>query len=316
MQILLANPRGFCAGVNRAISIVEYALSLYDTSIYVLHEIVHNYYLINNLRQQGVIFVEQISEVPDDAILIFSAHGVSQKIRQEAKKRNLTMLIDATCPLVTKVHMEVVRASNKGKEVIIIGYFGHPEINGIIGQYHNLTGGIYIVENIKDVLKLQVKDANNLCFITQTTLSIDSVSHIINALNNRFPNIVGPYKSNICYATINRQKAVLELMNKVDIMFIIGSQNSSNANRLFELAQKSDKPSYLIDSYNDIKKHWLNDIRIIGLTAGASTPDILISQVIKRLRYLGVNNVIELPGNKENVIFKLPKELYFNIHLK
>ncbi|MGP1928308.1 MAG: 4-hydroxy-3-methylbut-2-enyl diphosphate reductase [Arsenophonus sp. NC-WZS1-MAG3] len=313
MQILLANPRGFCAGVDRAISIVNRAVALHGTPIYVRHEVVHNRYVVNNLRQCGAIFVEQISEVPDGSILIFSAHGVSQAIRQEAKKRNLTMLFDATCPLVTKVHMEVARASRKGKEAILIGHVGHPEVEGTMGQYKNSAGGMYLVESPEDVWKLQVKDENNLCFMTQTTLSVDDTTHVIDALNTRFPNIIGSRKDDICYATSNRQEAARELANKANIVLVVGSKNSSNSNRLVELAQRAGKPSYLIDSAADIQEHWLKNMQIIGLTAGASAPDILVCQVIERLKILGASKITELSGHKENIIFKIPKELRVEI---
>ncbi|MGP1956608.1 MAG: 4-hydroxy-3-methylbut-2-enyl diphosphate reductase [Arsenophonus sp. NC-PE1-MAG3] len=313
MQILLANPRGFCAGVDRAISIVDRALALYGAPIYVRHEVVHNRYVVNNLRQCGAIFVEQISEVPDNSILIFSAHGVSQVIRQEAKKRNLTMLFDATCPLVTKVHMEVARASRKGKEAILIGHVGHPEVEGTMGQYKNSAGGMYLVESPEDVWKLQVKDENNLCFMTQTTLSVNDTAHVIDALNIRFPNIVGPRKDDICYATTNRQEAARELANKANIVLVVGSKNSSNSNRLAELAQRAGKPGYLIDSAADIQEHWLKNMQIVGLTAGASAPDILVCQVIERLKVLGASKMTELSGHKENITFEVPKELRVEI---
>lgn len=309
MQILLANPRGFCAGVDRAISIVDRALALYGAPIYVRHEVVHNRYVVDNLRQRGAIFIEQISEVPDGAILIFSAHGVSQAIRQEAKQRHLTMLFDATCPLVTKVHMEVARASRKGKEAILIGHVGHPEVEGTMGQYNNPAGGMYLVESPTDVWKLQVKDENNLCFMTQTTLSVDDTAHVIDALNTRFPNIIGPRKDDICYATTNRQEAARELANQADIVLVVGSKNSSNSTRLAELAQRAGKPGYLIDSADDIQEHWLKNMQIIGLTAGASAPDILVRQVIERLMVLGASEMIELAGHEENIVFEVPKEL-------
>lgn len=313
MQILLANSRGFCAGVDRAISIVDRALALYGAPVYVRHEVVHNRYVVDNLRQRGAIFIEQIAEVPDGAILIFSAHGVSQVIRQEAKQRHLTMLFDATCPLVTKVHMEVARASRKGKEAILIGHVGHPEVEGTMGQYNNPAGGMYLVESQKDVWKLQVKDENNLCFMTQTTLSVDDTAHVVDALNMRFPNIIGPRKDDICYATTNRQEAARELADKVDIVLVVGSKNSSNSNRLAELAQRAGKPSYLIDSAVDIQEHWLENMQIIGLTAGASAPDILVRQVIERLKKSGVSEMVELVGHEEDIVFEVPKELRVEI---
>lgn len=309
MQILMANPRGFCAGVDRAISIVERALELYGAPIYVRHEVVHNRYVVDDLRQRGAIFIEEISEVPDGSILIFSAHGVSQAIRQEARSRELTMLFDATCPLVTKVHMEVARASRKGKEAILIGHAGHPEVEGTMGQYSNKEGGMYLVESPEDVWKLQVKDEDNLCFMTQTTLSVDDTSDVIDALTQRFPSIVGPRKDDICYATTNRQEAARELAQHADIVLVVGSKNSSNSNRLAELASRMQKPAYLIDGAEDIKSEWLVDKKIIGLTAGASAPDILVRQVIDKLQEFGANEVVELQGREENIVFEVPKEL-------
>ncbi|MER2799969.1 4-hydroxy-3-methylbut-2-enyl diphosphate reductase [Proteus mirabilis] len=309
MQILLANPRGFCAGVDRAISIVERALEIYGAPIYVRHEVVHNRYVVNDLRERGAIFIEEISEVPDNAILIFSAHGVSQAIRQEARSRNLTMLFDATCPLVTKVHMEVARASRKGKEAILIGHAGHPEVEGTMGQYNNSEGGMYLVESPDDVWKLKVKDEDNLCFMTQTTLSVDDTSEVIDALNKRFPKIIGPRKDDICYATTNRQEAARELAERADVVFVVGSKNSSNSNRLAELAQRAGKPSYLIDSAEDIDEIWVSHANIVGVTAGASAPDILVQQVLARLKAFGAEDVIELSGREENIVFEVPKEL-------
>ncbi|EMG6528238.1 MULTISPECIES: 4-hydroxy-3-methylbut-2-enyl diphosphate reductase [Providencia] len=309
MQILMANPRGFCAGVDRAISIVERALEIYGAPIYVRHEVVHNRYVVDDLRQRGAIFIEEISEVPDGAILIFSAHGVSQAIRQEARSRDLTMLFDATCPLVTKVHMEVARASRKGKEAILIGHAGHPEVEGTMGQYSNPEGGMYLVESPEDVWKLKVKDENNLSFMTQTTLSVDDTSDVIDALTSRFPSIVGPRKDDICYATTNRQEAARELAERADIVLVVGSKNSSNSNRLAELASRMQKPAFLIDGAEDIKTEWLADKNIIGLTAGASAPDILVRQVIDRLKELGADSVVELQGREENIVFEVPKEL-------
>ncbi|MEY0114583.1 4-hydroxy-3-methylbut-2-enyl diphosphate reductase [Providencia rettgeri] len=309
MQILMANPRGFCAGVDRAISIVERALEIYGAPIYVRHEVVHNRYVVDDLRQRGAIFIEEISEVPDGSILIFSAHGVSQAIRQEARSRDLTMLFDATCPLVTKVHMEVARASRKGKEAILIGHAGHPEVEGTMGQYSNPEGGMYLVESPEDVWKLKVKDENNLSFMTQTTLSVDDTSDVIDALTSRFPSIVGPRKDDICYATTNRQDAARELAERADVVLVVGSKNSSNSNRLAELASRMQKPAYLIDGAEDIKTEWLADKNIIGLTAGASAPDILVRQVIDRLKELGADSVVELQGREENIVFEVPKEL-------
>ena len=309
MQILLANPRGFCAGVDRAISIVERALEMYGAPIYVRHEVVHNRYVVSSLRERGAIFIEEISEVPDNAILIFSAHGVSQAVRAEAKARNLTMLFDATCPLVTKVHMEVARASRKGVEAILIGHAGHPEVEGTMGQYNNPNGGMYLVESPEDVFKLNVKDENNLCFMTQTTLSVDDTSEVIDALRQRFPAIIGPRKDDICYATTNRQEAVRVLARDAEVVLVVGSKNSSNSNRLAELAQRAGKLAKLIDSADDIQEEWVKDKQIIGVTAGASAPDILVQQVIQRLKEYGGEAAIELIGREENIVFEVPKEL-------
>ncbi|MCL2894153.1 4-hydroxy-3-methylbut-2-enyl diphosphate reductase [Brenneria tiliae] len=308
MQILLANPRGFCAGVDRAISIVERALEIYGTPIYVRHEVVHNRYVVNGLRERGAIFIEQIEEVPDGSILIFSAHGVSQAVRAEAKNRDLTVF-DATCPLVTKVHMEVARASRKGVEAILIGHAGHPEVEGTMGQYSNVRGGMYLVESPEDVWRLQVKDENNLCFMTQTTLSVDDTSAVIDALRERFPRIIGPRKDDICYATTNRQEAVRNLATDADVVLVVGSRNSSNSNRLAELAQRAGKAAYLIDAAEDIQESWLSGITRVGVTAGASAPDILVQQVIKRLQALGGEIAVEMQGREENIVFEVPKEL-------
>ncbi|BEM31327.1 4-hydroxy-3-methylbut-2-enyl diphosphate reductase [Serratia sp. Lou2A] len=313
MQILLANPRGFCAGVDRAISIVERALELYGAPIYVRHEVVHNRYVVDSLRERGAVFIEEIAEVPDGSILIFSAHGVSQAVRAEAKARDLTMLFDATCPLVTKVHMEVARASRRGTEAILIGHAGHPEVEGTMGQYSNPQGGMYLVESPEDVWKLQVKDESNLCFMTQTTLSVDDTSDVIDALRQRFPSIIGPRKDDICYATTNRQEAVRNLAGDADVVLVVGSKNSSNSNRLAELAQRVGKPAYLIDSAADIQESWLSGARHIGVTAGASAPDVLVQEVISRLKALGGLDVHEISGREENIVFEVPKELRVDV---
>ena len=313
MQILLANPRGFCAGVDRAISIVERALELYGAPIYVRHEVVHNRYVVDSLRERGAVFIEEIAEVPDGSILIFSAHGVSQAVRAEAKARDLTMLFDATCPLVTKVHMEVARASRRGTEAILIGHAGHPEVEGTMGQYSNPQGGMYLVESPEDVWKLQVKDENNLCFMTQTTLSVDDTSDVIDALRQRFPKIIGPRKDDICYATTNRQEAVRNLAGDADVVLVVGSKHSSNSNRLAELAQRVGKPAYLIDSAADIQESWLSEARNIGVTAGASAPDVLVQEVISRLKALGGLDVHEISGREENIVFEVPKELRVDV---
>lgn len=309
MKIVLANPRGFCAGVDRAISIVDRALEIYGAPIYVRHEVVHNRYVVEDLRARGAIFIEEISEVPDGSILIFSAHGVSQAVRAEAKARQLQMLFDATCPLVTKVHMEVARASRKGVEAILIGHAGHPEVEGTMGQYNNPQGGMYLVESPEDVWNLKVKDENNICFMTQTTLSVDDTYEVIDALRERFPNIIGPRKDDICYATTNRQEAVREMVDQVDLVLVVGSKNSSNSNRLAELASRAGKPAYLIDSQADIQSSWLQNVAIIGLTAGASAPDILVQEVIDHLKTLGVEDVQEMSGREENIVFEVPKAL-------
>ena len=308
MQILLANPRGFCAGVDRAISIVENALELYGAPIYVRHEVVHNRYVVDSLRERGAIFIEQISEVPDGAILIFSAHGVSQAVRNEAKSRDLTVF-DATCPLVTKVHMEVARASRRGEESILIGHAGHPEVEGTMGQYSNPEGGMYLVESPEDVFTLNVKNEDRLSFMTQTTLSVDDTSDVIDALRQRFPKIVGPRKDDICYATTNRQEAVRALAEQADVVLVVGSKNSSNSNRLAELAQRMGKAAFLIDDATDIQEAWVKTASCVGVTAGASAPDILVQNVITRLQELGGGDAVPLEGREENIVFEVPKEL-------
>ncbi len=312
MQILLANPRGFCAGVDRAISIVENALEIYGAPIYVRHEVVHNRYVVDSLRERGAIFIEEISEVPDGTILIFSAHGVSQAVRNEAKSRDLT-IFDATCPLVTKVHMEVARASRRGEESILIGHAGHPEVEGTMGQYSNPKGGMYLVESPEDVWKLSVKDENKLSFMTQTTLSVDDTSDIIDALRERFPNIVGPRKDDICYATTNRQEAVRALAEQADVVLVVGSKNSSNSNRLAELAQRMGKTAWLIDDADDIQESWFTGVNCVGVTAGASAPDILVQNVISRLKALGGETLQELTGREENIVFEVPKALRLDV---
>ena len=308
MQIILANPRGFCAGVDRAITIVERAIELFGAPVYVRHEVVHNRYVVNRLKELGAIFIEEINEVPDDSILIFSAHGVSKAVRDEAKRRQLR-IFDATCPLVTKVHMEVARASYRGEEVILIGHAGHIEVDGTMGQYNNPEGGIYLVESIEDVQNLQVKNDQHLCFTTQTTLSVDDTAEIISALKNRFPNIRSPRKNDICYATTNRQQAVKQLSSQADVVLVVGSKNSSNSNRLAELARRNSKHAYLIDFASDINLEWLVNARTIGVTAGASAPDILVKQVIDHLKNLGCTSLVETEGISENITFEIPKEL-------
>ncbi|WIH22927.1 4-hydroxy-3-methylbut-2-enyl diphosphate reductase [Photobacterium damselae] len=310
MKILLANPRGFCAGVDRAISIVERALEMYQPPIYVRHEVVHNRFVVEGLKQRGAIFVEELSEVPDDNIVIFSAHGVSQAVRNEAKARQLTVF-DATCPLVTKVHMEVARASRKQMEVVLIGHAGHPEVEGTMGQYSSDEGGMYLVENPDDVqaLRDKVKDPSNLHFVSQTTLSVDETSDVINTLRQVFPAIQGPRKDDICYATQNRQDAVREMAKNVDVMIVVGSKNSSNSNRLRELAEKLGTPGYLTDCADDIDPNWLSDVQTVGVTAGASAPEELVNQIIARIKALGDAEVEELTGCEENMFFEVPREL-------
>ncbi|QYN43414.1 MULTISPECIES: 4-hydroxy-3-methylbut-2-enyl diphosphate reductase [unclassified Gilliamella] len=312
MQIILANPRGFCAGVDRAITIVERALELFGAPVYVRHEVVHNRYVVNNLKELGAIFIEQIDEVPDDSILIFSAHGVSKAVREEAKKRKLR-IFDATCPLVTKVHMEVARSSYRGEEVVLIGHAGHIEVDGTLGQYNNPNGGIYLIESINDVQTLQVKNEDHLCFTTQTTLSVEDTAEIIAALKVRFPKIRSPRKNDICYATTNRQQAVKQLSSQADVILVVGSKNSSNSNRLAELARRNSKNAYLIDYATDIEQEWLINARTVGVTAGASAPDILVQQVIEHLKSLGCTSLIETDGILENITFEIPKELRIEV---
>lgn len=308
MEIILANPRGFCAGVHRAISIVERALDIFPAPIYVRHEVVHNQYVVDGLKARGAIFVEELNEVPDDNIVIFSAHGVSQAVRNEAKSRALKVF-DATCPLVTKVHMEVTRASRRAQECILIGHEGHPEVVGTMGQYDNEKGGIYLVESPEDVTKLQVKDANNLCYSSQTTLSVDDTASIIGALRDKFPDIVGPRKDDICYATQNRQDSVKALAKLTDLVLVVGSVNSSNSNRLREKASCEEVNAYLIDNATDIKSAWFENVAKVGVTAGASAPEVLVQAVVDKLKTLGGILVIENPGVQENTVFEVPAEL-------
>ncbi|MFT6984483.1 MAG: 4-hydroxy-3-methylbut-2-enyl diphosphate reductase [Psychromonas sp.] len=308
MEIILANPRGFCAGVHRAISIVDRALELFTPPIYVRHEVVHNQYVVDDLQARGAVFVEELCEVPDDQIVIFSAHGVPQSVRVEANRRKLKVF-DATCPLVTKVHMEVTRASRRGQECVLIGHHGHPEVIGTMGQYDNQAGGIYLVESPEDVVKLQVKNSKSLCYSSQTTLSVDDTANIINALRNKFPDIAGPRKDDICYATQNRQDAVKELAQKSDLVLVVGSTNSSNSNRLREKASCVGVNAYLIDSEKDINCDWFENVKVVGVTAGASAPEILVKAVIAKLKTLGGSVVTENPGVEENIVFEVPAEL-------
>ena len=309
MNILLANPRGFCAGVDRAIEIVERALEMFGKPIYVRHEVVHNRYVVNELRDKGAIFVEELSEVPDGATVIFSAHGVAKRVREEADGRGLRVF-DATCPLVTKVHMEVSRHASRGEEVVLIGHAGHPEVDGTLGQYDRSKGGeMYLVEDVEQAEKLQVKNPERLAFVTQTTLSMDDTQNIVDALRKRFPNIMGQRRDDICYATQNRQDAVKSLAKECDLMLVVGSPNSSNSNRLREIAEKMGVEAYLIDGPEDIDEAWLKGRQHIGLTAGASAPELLVQQVISYLKERGVEACIENQGRKEQVIFQLPREL-------
>jgi len=308
MEIILANPRGFCAGVDRAISIVDRALDLFGAPIYVRHEVVHNKFVVDGLKGRGAIFVDELNEVPDDNTVIFSAHGVSKKVRKEAKDRGLKVF-DATCPLVTKVHMEVSRTSRKNIECILIGHAGHPEVEGTMGQYESEQGGIYLVESVSDVASLKVKNPAQLYYCSQTTLSIDDTSEVIDALRTKFPLINGPRKDDICYATQNRQDAVRTISGQVDLLLVVGAKNSSNSNRLRELAEKLGTPSYLIDTFADIESQWLENVNKIGVTAGASAPAILIQQVIDALKDFGGQEVIEYPGREENTVFAVPIEL-------
>jgi len=309
IKVTLANPRGFCAGVERAIEIVERALELFAAPIYVRHEVVHNRYVVQCLNEKGVIFVNQLDEVPDDATVIFSAHGVPKSVYEEAQQRGLKVF-DATCPLVTKVHLEVARYSKAGQECILIGHAGHPEVEGTMGQFDTQFGGqIYLVENVADVHSLEITDPNRLAYVTQTTLSMDDTAEIIDSLRQRFPNIKGPKKNDICYATQNRQDAVKQLALQSDVVLIVGSPNSSNSNRLREVAERLNVPAYLIDNETEIKKEWLAGKRSIGLSAGASAPEILVDNVIKRLKEWGVTDIVQDAGSEENVVFSLPPDL-------
>ncbi len=309
MKIYLANPRGFCAGVDRAIEIVERALELFSAPIYVRHEVVHNRYVVNDLITKGAIFVEELNEIPDGATVIFSAHGVSQKVRNEAQQRNLR-IFDATCPLVTKVHLEVARYEKNASDVILIGHAGHPEVEGTLGQYkQNPDSSIYLVESLEDIKQLQVKNPQALFYVTQTTLSVDDTRDIIDALRKKFPDIKGPRKDDICYATQNRQDSVRGLADKVDVFLVIGSANSSNSNRLRELAEKHRVDAYLIDDAEDINNSWFDNAQSIGLTAGASAPEVLVQEVINTLEKLFDTTLITNEKATENVRFQLPKEL-------
>lgn len=305
MHVYLANPRGFCAGVDRAIEIVERALELFGAPIYVRHEVVHNRFVVDDLRTKGAVFVDELDQIPSGATVIFSAHGVSCAVREAAAQRGLRVF-DATCPLVTKVHMEVVRHRQNGTECILIGHAGHPEVQGTMGQ---AEGGIYLIESVEDVAKLKVGDETHLAYVTQTTLSMDDTARIVTALRVRFPNIKGPKKDDICYATQNRQDAVKALSKTVEVMLVVGSPNSSNSNRLREVAEGLGVRAYMIDGPNDIQREWLTGVTRVGLTAGASAPEQLVQQVIARLREWGAEWVEERNGKPENIMFPLPKIL-------
>jgi len=309
MEALLANPRGFCAGVDRAIDIVNRALEVFGSPVYVRHEVVHNRFVVDDLRQRGAVFVEELHEIPDDAIVIFSAHGVSRAVQEEARTRGLKVF-DATCPLVTKVHVEVSAFSAGGRECILIGHAGHPEVEGTMGQYDETAGGrIYLVEDETQVANLQVRDPNNLAYVTQTTLSVDDTARVIDALRNRFPSIQGPRKDDICYATQNRQDAVKSLAEQSDVVLVVGSTNSSNSNRLRELAERCGARAYLVDDATQIDPAWLQGASGVGITAGASAPEVLVEDVVSTLRELGVRAVSNLDGREENITFSLPKAL-------
>lgn len=309
MKIQLANPRGFCAGVDRAIEIVNRALDVFGAPIYVRHEVVHNRFVVDNLRNRGAIFVDELEEVPDNALVIFSAHGVSQAVQQEAADRGLKVF-DATCPLVTKVHMEVMRYSREGRECILIGHAGHPEVEGTMGQYDRSQGGdIYLVENEADVSRMTVREPSRLAYVTQTTLSMDDTARVIDALRQRFPDIQGPRRDDICYATQNRQDAVKQLAGDCDLMLVVGSPNSSNSNRLRELAERMGTSAYLIDNAAQIEPTWLDGVKTVGITAGASAPEVLVKDVVERLRELGGEAPEEVAGREENIVFSMPREL-------
>jgi 4-hydroxy-3-methylbut-2-enyl diphosphate reductase len=310
MEILLANPRGFCAGVDRAIEIVERALDIFGAPIYVRHEVVHNRFVVESLRQRGAVFVDELPEVPEGDTVIFSAHGVSKSVREEAGRRDLRVF-DATCPLVTKVHLEVARYSLEGYEVVLIGHRGHPEVEGTMGQYEQQgnEGGIYLVVTPEDVEQLRINNPEKIAFVTQTTLSMDDTGKVIEALRERFPKIQGPKKNDICYATQNRQDAVKELARRCQLVLVVGSPNSSNSNRLKEIAKKIGTPAYLIDGADDIEKTWIAGAERIGVTAGASAPEVLVEEVTAKLREWGAERIDSLRGEEEKVVFSLPVEL-------
>lgn len=310
MKILLANPRGFCAGVDRAITIVKNALHKFGAPIYVRHEVVHNKYVVDELKAMGAIFVDELTEVPDGNTVIFSAHGVPKSVRDEAKKRGL-QVFDATCPLVTKVHMEVQRASRKGQEVVLIGHKGHPEVEGTLGQYDADNAGMYLIEDASQVGSLPILHPENISFVTQTTLSVDETRDVISALKDQFPAIQGPRKDDICYATQNRQDAVRQLAPEVDVMLVVGSKNSSNSNRLRELAERLGTKAYLLYDASQLQEEWFIGINTVGVTAGASAPEVLVQSVIDRLYQLGGRELKQMDGVEENTVFEVPIELRF-----
>jgi 4-hydroxy-3-methylbut-2-enyl diphosphate reductase len=309
VKILLANPRGFCAGVDRAIDIVERAIELFGAPIHVRHEVVHNRFVVDRLRALGAVFVEELDEVPDGATVIFSAHGVSKAVQAEARRREL-QVFDATCPLVTKVHMEVSRFAREGREVILIGHEGHPEVEGTMGQFDDSRGGrIVLVEDVADVETLEVSDPSRVGVVTQTTLSVDDTADVLEALKRRFPTLLTPRKEDICYATQNRQDAVKSLVASCDVVVVVGSQTSSNSNRLREIAEKAGIPGYLVDGPDDLEREWFDGKRAVGVTAGASAPELLVQRVVARLREWGGEGAEEIVGREENVVFALPREL-------
>ena len=309
MRILLANPRGFCAGVDRAIEIVERAIALFGAPIHVRHEVVHNRFVVDRLRALGAVFVEELDEVPDGATVIFSAHGVSRAVQDEARRRRL-IVFDATCPLVTKVHMEVMRYGREGRDVVLIGHAGHPEVEGTMGQFDDSGGGrICLVESVADVEHLEVRDPARVGVVTQTTLSVDDTAEVLDALVRRFPTLATPRKEDICYATQNRQDAVKKLVAACEVLIVVGSTTSSNSNRLRELADKAGVPGYLVDGPADLRREWFTGIDAVGVTAGASAPELLVQQVVDQLREWGGMHAVEVVGREENVVFALPKEL-------
>ncbi|MFO1305694.1 MAG: 4-hydroxy-3-methylbut-2-enyl diphosphate reductase [Burkholderiales bacterium] len=312
MEVLLANPRGFCAGVDRAIAIVEQALAQFGAPIYVRHEVVHNKFVVDDLKRKGAVFVEELDEVPTGATVVFSAHGVSKAVRADAEARGLRVF-DATCPLVTKVHVEVAKMREQGREIVMIGHAGHPEVEGTMGQ---IEGGMYLVESVGDVATLEVRDPDNLAYVTQTTLSVDDAEGIVAALRARFPDIVGPKRDDICYATQNRQDAVKALVPSVDVVIVVGSPNSSNSNRLREVASHRGIPAFMIDRADELRAEWIEGRRRVGVTAGASAPEILVRQVVDRLQSLGADRVTELTGTTESIVFPMPKGLAGEGHAK